>query len=160
MNKRPLRWQLDDKFGTRPLFDLLLGGPSGYSVSEWVQGIGVHLVALLRPSGRAYLRWHWMYHHGIGDRTSAIGTIDASSYYKGWSADGARDDGRLLARTSRHRSNKALTASQIDLELVLSLALPNFYLGVIVDPVQGHARATPLPQASLDQASTMLDERD
>lgn len=65
--KRPLRWRLDDKFGTRPLFDLLLGGPSHHSVSEWMQGISVHLVALSRPSGRAYLRWHWMYRHGIGD---------------------------------------------------------------------------------------------
>lgn len=68
MIKRPLRWRLDDKFGTQPLFDLLLGGPSGYSVSAWMQGIGVHLVALLRPSGRAYLRWHWMYRHNIGGR--------------------------------------------------------------------------------------------
>jgi len=66
--KRPLRWRLDDKLGTRPLFDLLLGGPSRYSIWEWLQGIGVHLIALLRPSGRAYLQWHWMYRHGIGDR--------------------------------------------------------------------------------------------
>lgn len=66
--KRPLRWRLDDKLGTRPLFDLLLGRPSHYSISEWLQGIGVHLLALLRPSGRAYLRWHRMYRHGIGDR--------------------------------------------------------------------------------------------
>jgi hypothetical protein len=67
MIKRPLRCRLDDKFGTRPLFDLLLGGPSRYSISEWLQGIGVHLMTLLRPSGRAYLRWHWMYRHDIGD---------------------------------------------------------------------------------------------
>lgn len=63
---RPLRWRLDDALGTRPLFDLLLSGPSRLSVTEWIQGIGVHLLALLRPSGRAYLHWHWMYKHGIG----------------------------------------------------------------------------------------------
>ena len=66
--RRPLRWRLDDKLGTRPLFDLLLGGPAGHSVAVWMQGISVHLMALLRPSGRAYLRWHWMYLHGIGER--------------------------------------------------------------------------------------------
>lgn len=68
MTRRPLRWRLDEKFGTRPLFDLLLGVPSRHSVREWRDGIAVHLMALLRPSGQAYLRWHWMYRHGIGDK--------------------------------------------------------------------------------------------
>ncbi|MHA6691247.1 hypothetical protein [Devosia sp. A449] len=68
MTKQPLRWRLDDRFGTRPLFDLLLGGPSRHSVWEWLQGIAVHLMALLRPSGRAYLRWYHMYQQGTGDK--------------------------------------------------------------------------------------------
>ncbi|MGB3336997.1 MAG: hypothetical protein WBA73_07460 [Devosia sp.] len=68
IKRRPLRWRLDDKFGTRPLFDLLLGGPSRQAIPQWAHAICIHLATLLRPSGQMYLRWHWMYRHGIGDR--------------------------------------------------------------------------------------------
>ncbi len=63
---RPLAWRLDDRFGTRPLFDVIATGPR-YGVRDWLLGIAEVVRRLTSPRGRAYSRWQRAYDRGSPD---------------------------------------------------------------------------------------------
>jgi hypothetical protein len=61
--KRPVAWRLDDRFGTRPLVDVIATGPQ-YGIRDWLLGIAEVIRRLGSPRGRAYSRWQRAYDMG------------------------------------------------------------------------------------------------
>lgn len=72
MAKRPLRWRLDDRFGTGPLFDVLASGPR-HGLAEWLSSVALVVRKLLSPSGRAWMAWR---------RAEWSGSPNADALYK------------------------------------------------------------------------------